>query len=56
MTQQGLVSTTSFRSRSIVWVGSGVASLLAAGTIALWMHFGGTVYFEMIVAGIAACF
>lgn len=30
--------------------------LLIAGTVALWAHFGTTVFFEMVRAGIAACF
>jgi hypothetical protein len=26
------------------------------GTVALWFHYGTAVFYEMIVAGIAACF
>jgi hypothetical protein len=33
---------------------AGVALLL--GTLALWMHYGTTVFFEMLSAGLAACF
>jgi hypothetical protein len=33
-----------------------VAVLLVAGTVALWAHYGTTVFYEMILAGIAACF
>ena len=29
--------------------------VLMAGTLALWAHYGTTVFYEMIVAGIAAC-
>jgi len=32
----------------------GVAILL--GTLVLWFHYGTAVFFEMIAAGIAACF
>jgi hypothetical protein len=32
------------------------AGLLVAATIALWVHYGTAVFYEMIVAGIAACF
>lgn len=32
-----------------------VVGILLAGTVALWAHYGTTVFFEMIVAGIAAC-
>ena len=29
--------------------------LLLAGTAALWAHYGTAVFYEMIVAGLAAC-
>ena len=32
-----------------------VIGLLLAGSIALWAHYGTAVFYEMIVAGIAAC-
>jgi hypothetical protein len=32
-----------------------VVILLLAGTAALWAHYGTAVFYEMIVAGIAAC-
>lgn len=32
-----------------------VAGILLAGTVALWAHFGTAVFYEMIVAGLAAC-
>jgi hypothetical protein len=32
-----------------------VGGLLLAGTVALWAHYGTAVFFETIVAGIAAC-
>ena len=31
------------------------AGILLAATLALWVHYGTTVFYEMIVAGIAAC-
>jgi hypothetical protein len=34
---------------------SAVIGILMAGTVALWAHYGTTVFYEMIVAGIAAC-
>jgi hypothetical protein len=37
-------------------VAAGVAGIAFAGTIALWAHFGTAVFYEMILAGIAACF
>jgi hypothetical protein len=29
--------------------------VLLAGTVALWAHYGTAVFYEMIIAGIAAC-
>jgi hypothetical protein len=49
-------STAPVRWRPAVFVGAGLAGLLVAGTIRLWAHYGGTVFFEMIMAGLAACF
>jgi hypothetical protein len=31
------------------------AGLLVVGTAALWAHYGTTVFYEIILAGIAAC-
>lgn len=33
-----------------------VAGAVLAGTVGLWAHYGTAVFFEMIAAGIAACF
>jgi hypothetical protein len=32
-----------------------LAGIMLAGTLALWAHYGTAVFYEMIVAGIAAC-
>jgi hypothetical protein len=40
----------------IVWSAAGLGGLVALGAIALWIHYGTAVFFEMIAAGIAACF
>jgi len=37
-------------------IASAAAGLLVAATIALWAHYGTAVFYEMILAGIAACF
>jgi hypothetical protein len=42
-------------SRLLVAVGIIFGALFAA-SIALWIHYGTAVFFEMIAAGIAACF
>ena len=34
----------------------GVAGVLVAATLVLWVHYGTAVFFETIAAGIAACF
>lgn len=35
---------------------AGAVGLLIGGTLVLWANYGSTVFFEMIAAGIAACF
>ena len=40
----------------IVWSAAGVGALAVLGAAALWFHYGTTVFFEMISAGISACF
>jgi hypothetical protein len=40
----------------IVWGGTGLAGLATIGALALWYHYGTTVFFEMIASGISACF
>ncbi len=40
----------------ILWCAVGVGALAALGAAALWSHYGTTVFFEMISAGISACF
>jgi hypothetical protein len=36
-------------------IAAGAAGLLVAGTLALWLHYGTAVFYEMILAGIALC-
>lgn len=42
-------------SRSLVVV-STVTGVLVAATVGLWAHYGTAVFFEIIAAGMAACF
>jgi hypothetical protein len=50
-----MVSAPSVRySRPLVMAAAAVGVLLA-GTVALWAHYGTAVFYEMIVAGVAAC-
>jgi hypothetical protein len=45
---------TPLLSRPLVLIAAG-AGVLVAATVALWAHYGTAVFYEMIVAGIAAC-
>jgi hypothetical protein len=47
-------ATASGISRPLI-VLAAAGGLLLAGTVALWAHYGTAVFFETIVAGIAAC-
>jgi hypothetical protein len=42
-------------SRALLIV-AGAGALLLAGTCVLWAHYGTAVFYEMIAAGLAACF
>ena len=48
-----LSSATPWRIGPLVWAGIGI---LTASAAALWVHYGSTVFFEMITTGFAACF
>jgi hypothetical protein len=37
-------------------IGATGAGVLLAAAVALWAHYGTAVFYEMILAGIAACF
>lgn len=41
---------------AIVWSAAALGTLAVIAAGALWMYYGTTVFFEMITAGIAACF
>ena len=45
-----------FASRPAIIAMAAAAGLLLAVTLALWAHYGTAVFYEMILAGIAACF
>jgi hypothetical protein len=49
------IANASSTSRPFV-VLAAVAGLLVAATLVLWAHYGTAVFFEIIAAGIAACF
>ena len=37
-------------------LGAGAVGAVLAGTIALWLHYGSAVFFEMVRSGFMACF
>jgi hypothetical protein len=41
---------------AIAWGAAGVGGLVLLGAAALWFRYGTAVFFEMIAAGISACF
>ena len=41
---------------AIVWTAAGLGAVALIGALSLWFHYGSTVFFEMIAAGISACF
>jgi hypothetical protein len=40
----------------IAWGAAGLGAIILLATAALWFHYGTAVFFEMIAAGISACF
>jgi hypothetical protein len=58
-TQGGMMAATPRQGRvatMIVWGAAGLGALAVLAAAALWFHYGTTVFFEMISAGISACF
>jgi hypothetical protein len=41
---------------AIVWGAASLGAVVLFGAAALWFHYGTAVFFEMIAAGISACF
>jgi hypothetical protein len=52
---QTTLASASGLSRAMIVVVVAIGAMIA-GTIALWLHYGTAVFYEMIVAGLAACF
>jgi hypothetical protein len=55
MMGSSLVARRSRLSRSLAVAATTAAAIALAGTIALWVHYGTAVFYEMILAGIATC-
>ncbi|WP_349643981.1 hypothetical protein [Bradyrhizobium sp. LTSPM299] len=55
--QPQLVAAPQGRAASVIlWGAAGIGGLALLAAVALWFHYGSTVFFEMIAAGISACF
>ena len=55
MTRMSAAASTPSLTRPLLILGA-AASVLALATLALWAWYGTTVFFEMLRAGLAACF
>ncbi|WP_275189835.1 hypothetical protein [Bradyrhizobium sp. CSA112] len=58
-TRQGMMAADRPQGRvasMIAWGAAGLGALVVLGAAALWFHYGTAVFFEMIAAGISACF
>lgn len=42
--------------RAVAIAGAALAATVLMAALALWLHYGTTVFFETIAAGIAGCF
>ena len=51
-----LAASQPFAARAILLAAALVAGALVVAALALWAHYGSVVFYEMILAGIAACF
>jgi hypothetical protein len=57
--QHGMMAATRPQARvasAIIWGAASLGALALLGAAALWFHYGTAVFFEMIAAGISACF
>ncbi len=57
-TQQGLIAAQPQGgvASAIVWGAASLGVVVLLGAAVLWFHYGTAVFFEMIAAGISACF
>jgi hypothetical protein len=52
--RETISASTSGLSPPLIAIAAAIG-ILVAGTVVLWVHYGTAVFYEMIVAGIAAC-
>jgi hypothetical protein len=58
-TSHGMIAAPQPRGRAagvIAWSAAAVGAVMVLGAAALWFHYGTAVFFEIIAAGISACF
>jgi hypothetical protein len=57
-TQQDVSAALSPRraAPALMVAGAGLGAVLLLGALLLWFHYGTAVFFEMVAAGISACF
>jgi len=58
-TQHGMIAVARPQGRvasAIVWGAASLGAMAVCCATALWFHYGTAVFFEMIAAGISACF
>jgi hypothetical protein len=41
---------------AVTWTMAGLGSIALLGALALWVHYGTAVFFEMVASGVSACF
>jgi hypothetical protein len=41
---------------AVAWGGAALGGIVLLGALALWLHYGTAVFFEMIASGVSACF
>jgi hypothetical protein len=51
-----MADTVSLRRTAPILLLAGAVGLVLAGTIALWVHYGTAVFFEVVRTGFIACF
>jgi hypothetical protein len=56
LSSQGMMTARRLPRAILLWGGTALVTMLLLATLALWFHYGTTVFFEMIAAGFAACF
>jgi hypothetical protein len=56
VSSQHLPGVSSPARAALAVAGAGLGAALLLGALVLWFHYGTAVFFEMIAAGISACF